>query len=143
VLRRLWTEPFVTFEGRSHKLSNVGLNQLPKQPIPVWIGCAPEEPLLRRVARVADGWLPQVDPVEPLVRLRGYLTEAGRGPAGFGVTWRLVAEPGGPESWVETVCEMESVGVTDVTISAPPDVTGTQSLQRIIETRQALAAAGY
>jgi hypothetical protein len=44
---------------------------------------------------------------------------------------------------VETVREMESVGVTDVTISAPPDVTGTQSLQRIIEARQALAAAGY
>jgi alkanesulfonate monooxygenase SsuD/methylene tetrahydromethanopterin reductase-like flavin-dependent oxidoreductase (luciferase family) len=46
VLRRLWTEPFVTFEGHFHKLSGVGLNQLPQQPIPVWIGCAPEEPLL-------------------------------------------------------------------------------------------------
>ena len=143
VLRRLWTEPFVTFEGRFNKLSGVGLNQLPQQPIPVWIGCAPEEPLLRRVARVADGWLPQVDPVEPLARLRGYLTEAGRDPSSCGVTWRLVAVPGGPESWVETVREMRSVAVTDVTISAPPDVTGTQSLQRIIEARQALAAAGY
>ncbi len=86
VLRRLWTEPFVTFEGRFHTLSGVGLNQLPKQPIPVWIGCAPEEPLLRRVARVADGWLPQVDPAEPLARLRGYLTEAGRDPSSCGVT---------------------------------------------------------
>src|SRR5262245_34970757 len=118
-------------------------NQLPKQPIPIWIGCTPEEPLLRRVARVANGWLPQVDPVEPLARLLGYLTKAGRDPSSCGVTWRLVAGPGGPESWVETVREMESVGVTDVTISAPPDVTSTQSLQRIIEARQALAAAGY
>src|SRR4029453_9355805 len=88
-------------------------------PIPLWMGCAPEEPLLRRVARVADGWLPQVDPVEPLTRLRGYLAEAGRDASGFGVTWRLVVGPGGPESWVETVRQMESVGVTDVTISAP------------------------
>jgi len=143
VLRRLWTEPFVSFEGRFHQLSGVGLNQLPKQPIPVWIGCAPEEPLLRRVARVADGWLPQVDPGEPLARLRGYLTEAGRAPSGFGVTWRLVAGPGGKASWVETVRQLESVGVTDVTISAPPDITGAPSLQRIIEARQALAAAGY
>ena len=116
---------------------------LPKQPVPVWVGCAPEEPLLRRVARVADGWLPQVDPAEPLARLRGYLTEAGRDPASCGVTWRLVAGPGGPESWVETVRQLESIGVTDVTISAPPDVTGAQSLQRIIEARKALAAAGY
>jgi alkanesulfonate monooxygenase SsuD/methylene tetrahydromethanopterin reductase-like flavin-dependent oxidoreductase (luciferase family) len=143
VLKRLWTEPFVTFEGRFHTLRGVGLNQLPKQPVPVWIGCAPEEPLLRRVARVADGWLPQVDPAEPLARLRGYLTEAGRDPARFGVTWRLVAGPGGPDAWVEAVRQLESVGVTDMTISAPPDVTGAPSLQRIIEARQALAAAGY
>jgi hypothetical protein len=38
---------------------------------------------------------------------------------------------------------MESIGVTDVTISVPPDVTGAQSLQRIIEARQALETAGY
>jgi probable F420-dependent oxidoreductase len=143
VLKRLWTEPFVTFEGRFHKLSGVGLNQLPRQPIPVWIGCAPEEPLLRRVARVADGWLPQVDPAEPLVRLCGYLREAGRDPASCGVTWRLVAGPGGPASWVETVRQLESIGVTDLTRSAPPDVTGAQALRRIVEARQALAAAGY
>jgi hypothetical protein len=129
--------------GHFHKLSSIGLNQLPQQPIPVWIGRAPEEPLLRRVARGADGWLSQVDPEEPLGRLRGYLKEAGRDPSGCGVTWRLVAGPGGPESWVETVREMEAVGVTDMTISAPPDVTGAQSLQRIVEARQALAAAGY
>ena len=77
------------------------------------------------------------------MRLRGYLTEASRDPSGFGVTWRLIAGPGGPESWVETVRQMESVGVTDMTISAPPDVTGAPLLQRIVEARQALAAAGY
>jgi probable F420-dependent oxidoreductase len=143
VLRRLWTEPFVNFEGQFHSLHGVGLRQLPQQPIPVWIGCAPEEPLLRRVARVADGWLPQVDPAEPLTRLRGYLTESGRDSARFGVTWRLVAGPGGPESWVETVRRMASIGVTDITIGAPPEVTGASSLQQNIAARQALAAAGY
>jgi len=59
------------------------------------------------------------------------------------VTWRLVTRPGGPASWVETVRQLESIGVTDVTISTPPDVTGASSLQRIIEARQALVAAGY
>jgi hypothetical protein len=38
---------------------------------------------------------------------------------------------------------MESIGVTDVTISAPPDITGAKALQRIIEARQALATGGY
>jgi hypothetical protein len=37
---------------------------------------------------------------------------------------------------------MESIGVMDVTVSAPPDVTGAPSLQRIIEVRQALETAG-
>ena len=70
--------------------------------------------------------------------------------------WRSLAEPRSDtvtsvpppslsSSTVTTraVREMGSVGVTDVTISAPPDVAGAQSLQRIIEARQALEAAGY
>jgi hypothetical protein len=81
--------------------------------------------------------------VEALVRLHGYRRRAGRDPSHFGVTWRLVAGPGGPEAWVETVRQLESVGVTDMIISAPPDVTGAPSLQRIIEARKTLAAAGY
>jgi hypothetical protein len=38
---------------------------------------------------------------------------------------------------------MESIGVTDGAIGAPPDDRGAPSLQRIIEARQALATAGY
>jgi hypothetical protein len=97
---------------------------------------------MRRVARVADGWLAQVNPAEPLRRLRGYLGEAGRDPASCGVTWRLVAGPGGPVSWVETVRQLESIGVTDLTISAPPDVTDAPSLQWIIEARQGVGGRG-
>jgi alkanesulfonate monooxygenase SsuD/methylene tetrahydromethanopterin reductase-like flavin-dependent oxidoreductase (luciferase family) len=41
VIRRLWTESFVTFEGRFHSLHGVGLHQLPPHPILVWIGCWP------------------------------------------------------------------------------------------------------
>src|SRR5262249_61905858 len=120
VLKRLWTEPFVSFEGRFHALHGVGLNQLPQQPIPVWIGCAPEEPLLRRVARVADGWLPQVDPAEPLTRLRGYLTEAGRDPSSCGVTWRLGAGAGGPGAWGEGGRGVEAGGGRGRAGHAPP-----------------------
>jgi len=36
VLRRLWAEPFVNFEGHFHKLSGVGLNQLPQKPQVDW-----------------------------------------------------------------------------------------------------------
>src|SRR6185503_1086777 len=39
LLRRLWTEPLVSFEGRWHRVSGAGLNPLPVQrPIPIWMG---------------------------------------------------------------------------------------------------------
>src|SRR5579883_498792 len=58
VLRKLWTEPLVTFRGKDHVISNAGLNPMPIQrPIPIWFGGA-AEPALRRAARLADGWMP-------------------------------------------------------------------------------------
>ena len=37
LLRRLWTEPLVTFEGRWERVDDAGLNPLPvQQPIPLW-----------------------------------------------------------------------------------------------------------
>jgi probable F420-dependent oxidoreductase len=62
VLRALWTQRSVTFEGRFHHIRAAGLAPLPLQrPIPIWIGgYAPAA--LRRVGRVADGWFPMVRP---------------------------------------------------------------------------------
>src|SRR6478752_3439105 len=39
VLRALWTQPVVTFEGRWHHIDAAGINPLPVQrPIPIWLG---------------------------------------------------------------------------------------------------------
>lgn len=62
VLRRLWTEPFVTFEGRWHRFDAVGLNRPPAGGIPIWIGSGTDDRVLRRVAKLADGWIAQGDP---------------------------------------------------------------------------------
>ena len=41
VMRRLWTERSVRFEGRHHLIEGAGLAPLPVQrPIPIWIGAA-------------------------------------------------------------------------------------------------------
>ncbi len=59
VLRRLWTEPLVTYRGRWHRIEDAGLNPLPVQrPIPIWFG-GTDDRALRRGARLGDGWLPQ------------------------------------------------------------------------------------
>src|SRR4029453_9749403 len=39
VMRKLWTEPVVSFAGRWHRITHAGLNPLPVQrPIPIWLG---------------------------------------------------------------------------------------------------------
>src|SRR5213593_4248020 len=59
VMRKLWTEPVVTFKGSYHHLDRAGINPLPVQrPIPVWMG-GMAEPVLKRVAQISDGWFPQ------------------------------------------------------------------------------------
>ncbi len=58
VLRRLWTQELVTFKGRWHDIPDAGLNPLPVQrPIPIWLG-GHADVVLRRIARLGDGWLP-------------------------------------------------------------------------------------
>lgn len=138
VLRKLWTEPLVTFEGRWHHFDRVGLNRLPKAPIPIWIGSTTEERPLRRVARLADGWTPLGDPTETIPRLRRYLEEAGRVPATFGVAARVNAGPEGPAAWVAAARALQSAGVTDLTVGAPPDLPPAQALERIIEAKGVL-----
>src|SRR5689334_14487443 len=48
VMRKLWTEPVITFEGQYHKITAAGINPLPIQrPIPIWIGGSAEAALKR------------------------------------------------------------------------------------------------
>src|SRR5262249_27062562 len=62
LMRRLWTEPSLSFDGRYEHLTGAGIRPLPVQrPIPVWIGGSADA-ALARAGRVADGWFPQVQP---------------------------------------------------------------------------------
>lgn len=96
VLRRLWTETSVTFDGRHHQITGAGLAPLPVQrPIPVWIGSASEAGY-RRAGRLADGWFPMMAPGAALDDARAVVSDAaaaaGRDPADIGmegrVSWR-------------------------------------------------------
>ena len=58
LIRRLWTEDDVTHQGEYYACANISLRPRPVQSPPeVWLGgVAPSE--LRRVGRLAEGWLP-------------------------------------------------------------------------------------
>jgi probable F420-dependent oxidoreductase len=93
VLRRLFHDPIVSFEGQWHQIHEAGLNPLPgRRSIPIWIGGGAEA-VLQRVATIGDGWFPQMRP-EPegrqmVEKLRGLVRAAGRDPATIGIEARV------------------------------------------------------
>lgn len=57
LMRRLWTEDDVEHQGTYYSCSGISIRPRPPKPLDVWLGgIAPSE--LKRVGRLADGWLP-------------------------------------------------------------------------------------
>jgi len=98
VMRRLWTGDLVTFHGKYHTLEAVNIVPPPVQrPIPVWFGGA-SDAVIKRCARIGDGWMPIMAPDEAgeakLAQLHSHLRDFGRDPASFGLEgWLRVNEP--------------------------------------------------
>lgn len=138
VMKALWTQARVDYEGRWHKLSGINLNPLPDQPIPLWMGGGAEDALLRRYAKYADGWLPLLMPgvdVEAAIgKLRGFLQEAGRDPASFGLDVRVNVEGTTPADWVAGVKRWQGLGATNIALmGAAPGKTPMENLAHYSE----------
>jgi len=93
VLRTLWARELVTIAGQWHRVTDAGLNPLPsRRAIPIWMG-GESEAVVRRAARLADGWMPHFRPgpeAQAIVdRLHGLVRAAGRDPAAFGIEGRM------------------------------------------------------
>ena len=121
VMRLLWTQELVTYEGRWHKITDAGLNPLPVQrPIPIWIG-GMADPVLRRTARIADGWFPQFQPGasgrEMMAQLRAYIREEGRDPGDVGIEGRVAVGRRSPDQWVEDVAAWKGLGATHLSVN--------------------------
>jgi probable F420-dependent oxidoreductase len=120
VLRLLWTQEHVSYRGTFHTITDAGLNPRPVQrPIPLWIG-GHADAALRRIARLADGWLPLGKPetVGPLIeRLRLYAQEAGRNPTEIGIEATVNAREGQPDEWKSQTEAWRALGATHVSFS--------------------------
>lgn len=121
VLRLLWTQPVVHFEGRWHRLAYVGLNPMPRQrPIPIWFG-GHADVVLRRTARLGEGWLPSYRTAEDarpsIERLRRYWREAGRDPASMGLEGRLRYGGGERRELLAQVEAWKEAGATHLSLN--------------------------
>lgn len=122
VLRLLWTQDSVTFRGQWHDLDGVGINPLPDQrPIPIWLG-GKADAVLRRVARLAEGWyppssLPDEELAESIARLRAYAREAGRDPARIGIEGIIRLRDRELDDCVGEIDRWRKLGATRVTFN--------------------------
>ena len=121
LLRRLWTDELVEFEGKWHKISEMGMNPRPiQQPIPIWFG-AMEEVAVRRAARIGDGWLmsPRGKPDDQMKKLveafYGEAESAGRNVNDLGIDATVFAEDRGPNEWLSEAQAWRDLGATSIT----------------------------
>jgi probable F420-dependent oxidoreductase len=104
VLKALWAGDKVTYEGKYYRFRNVTIDPKPAQTPhpPIWIGGGTQpsekvygqtvpniDPVLRRVARYADTWVPHSSATPEMVKgdwakVRGFAREYGRDPDRIG-----------------------------------------------------------
>ncbi len=140
LMRRLWTEPVITYRGAYHTVTAAGLNPLPVQrPIPIWIG-ASAEAAVKRATVIADGYLP-LRPLDggweaTMEKVHGWLRQAGRDPATFGIEGRLDAASGGPDDWGKTVEMWRGFGATHLSVGTGGLGGVDAHVERLREVRQ-------
>jgi alkanesulfonate monooxygenase SsuD/methylene tetrahydromethanopterin reductase-like flavin-dependent oxidoreductase (luciferase family) len=92
LIKKLWTEDRVTFQGRFYSVKDHGISLKPLCPggPPVWVAGLVEA-AVRRAAEIGDAWLisnaPPLNDVKPLMQVyRAALQAAGREAQGFPIT---------------------------------------------------------
>jgi probable F420-dependent oxidoreductase len=146
LLRRLWTERSVTFDGADEKVTGAGLAPPPVQrPIPLWFG-ARSPAAYRRAGRLGDGWFPMVVPGPELDAARAIVeqsaVEAGRDPATIGMDGR-VSWTGDADRFVDHVGRWRKAGASHLSVNTMNTglTTVDQHLAAIERTAEALGLA--
>ncbi|MPZ73919.1 MAG: TIGR03619 family F420-dependent LLM class oxidoreductase [Nitriliruptorales bacterium] len=122
LLRRLWTEPTLSFSGNDHRITGAGIAPLPLQcPIPIWIGATSSARALRRVGRLADGWLAMGKPGPELAEaadtIRQAATDAGRDPAQLGIDGRIDVGKGDLQRIAAEAAGWRDLGATHLSLN--------------------------
>jgi probable F420-dependent oxidoreductase len=143
LLRQLWTQESVEFEGRWDQVSGAGLDPLPVQrPIPLWIGAAavPLPQIRRRIGQLADGWFVLCSPEEfPAVRddILRQAAAAGRDPASLGTEAGVAVVGPREHEWQSRVVGWREMGLSHLCLRTLGGGLGAD--QHIGRLRQAVA----
>src|SRR5712692_2216911 len=143
LMRKLWTERVVTFEGRFDTVTAAGINPRPiQQPIPIWIG-ASAEAAIKRATKIADGFLP-LRPLEggwqtTMDKVHTWLQQAGRDLSTFGIEGRLDTTQGTPDDWRTDVEMWRGFGASHLSVSTTRAGSGPHAhIERLRQVREVL-----
>ena len=121
LLRKLWCNELITFDGKWHKITDAGLNPLPVQrPIPIWFG-GHADAVMRRLARIGDGWFPLFemnDEGKGLIdKLHRYIEEAGRHSSEVGIETFINVSDKTSEQYKKEIADWKNVGATHISVN--------------------------
>ena len=145
LMRKLWSEDSLTFEGAFHTIDAASINPRPSARVPVWFGGS-AAPLLKRCAELGDGWIPLMGAnpkaKECIDTIRTHREAAGLPWEGFGIQAQAQYAGGNPDRWSSHAGKWREMGCTHLAIAThnagPTDTDG--HLRRIEEYLQAVAA---
>jgi probable F420-dependent oxidoreductase len=107
--RALWRDAPAAFHGDYVAFDGIYSHPRPVQPggIPVWLGCAPTQRWIARIADYCDGWIPLGLPPAEIARtvaqIRSAMAANGRNPATLAVRTMLT-----PVGRADGLCDLDS-----------------------------------
>jgi len=112
IMRLLWTGEMVEYQGEHYQFERLEMNPAPSARIPIWIGGI-SDPAMRRAARLADGWVTDLQPsseiIDSIARIRQWRRDCGREHEPF----EVMATPN--DAWdADGYKRLEDAGVTHI-----------------------------
>lgn len=120
LLRALWREDSLSFDGKYHNVELASINPRPQQSVPIWFGGGAPR-LLDRCARLGDGWVPITGPNstarESIETMRSIREAAGLSWEGFGIQAQAQFASGTPEKWQSHAQKWHDLGATHIAVA--------------------------
>ena len=121
LMRALWTQELVTFDGEFDRIDDAGLRPLPIQrPIPIWFD-GYVDAVFKRIGRMGDGWLPHHKTPQAaaadLDQIAKYAEAAGRSMSDIGLEPRIRLQPNGLDALIESCQAWRAAGASHLSIN--------------------------
>ncbi len=120
LMRKLWSEDSLTYQGEYHTIIGASINPRPSQPIPVWFGGS-AAPLLKRCGELGDGWIPLMgandNAKHSIETIRQHREALGLVWDDFGIQAQAQYHGGTPDRWARHAEKWRNMGATHLAIA--------------------------